>query len=133
MKWVEQWIFQHTLVSVEVYSNWNRTDSRSYLEKLKNNYMQFKSSESHLSLNKMMVKYYGMHLGKMFLWIKSFFLLWYLCWLVHYQFNFDLYFWKNLLGMRIINLLKWCHPKKLKTVKCFLTTYLQLMKQKTGK
>ena len=84
---------------------------RPYLIELKTNYIQFGIFASCLSLDKMMISYYGTHPAKMFMRgkpIKFGYKFWCLCSSNGYLFNFDPYFGKGEkydkepLGMRVV-------------------------------
>ena len=78
---------------------------------LKTNYIQFGTFASCLSLDEMMIRYYGMHPAKMFMRGKPIefgYKFWCLCCSNRYLFNFDPYFGKGEnddeepLGMRVV-------------------------------
>ena len=84
---------------------------RPYLDGLKKNYIQFGVFSSCLSLDEMMIKYYGMHSAKMFMRgkpIKFGYKFWCLCSANGYIYNFDPYYGKGSddskypLGMRVV-------------------------------
>lgn len=87
---------------------------RPYLNKLKSNYQQFGVFDAHLSIDEMMVKYYGMHPAKQFMRgkpIKFGYKFWCLCSFDGYLYNFDPYLGKGQdtstdpLGQRVISML----------------------------
>ena len=105
---------------------------RPYLNKLKNNYMQFGVFLSYLSLDEMMIKYYGMHSAKMFMRgkpIKFGYKFWCLCSANGYMYNFDPYYGKGdsdgkePLGMRVVKKLTEVLPSNDQSYQLFFDNF----------
>lgn len=83
---------------------------RPYFDMLKQNFLKFGVIHGHLSIDEMMVRYYGRHSAKMFMRGKPIYFgykLWCLCSSSGYLYNFDTYCGKNEktegpLGVRVI-------------------------------
>ena len=105
---------------------------RPYLNKLKNNYMQFGVFLSYLSLDEMMIKYYGMHSAKMFMRekpIKFGYKFWCLCSANGYMYNFVPYYGKGdsdgkePLGMRVVKKLTEVLPSNDQSYQLFFDNF----------